>query len=126
LENYRIIALIKIDAKIMNKMLANCIQQCIKRILAGRQGREAAQTMYTQVSKCKNDKIRMKEFRQNWVNIKKQLMQTITEKKKSQDHIDRKIFDKIQHPLMIKIYGKNMNFLKMKKSIYRRSTANIV
>jgi hypothetical protein len=81
LENYRIIALIKIDAKIMNKMLANCIQQCIKRILAGRQGREAAQTMYTQVSKCKNDKIRMKEFRQNWVNMKKQLMQTITEKK---------------------------------------------
>jgi hypothetical protein len=81
LENYRIIALIKIDAKIVDKILANCIQQCIKRILAGKHGREAAQTMYTQVNKCKNTKIRTKEFRQNWVNIEKQLMQSITEKK---------------------------------------------
>jgi hypothetical protein len=42
---------------------------------------EAAQTMYTQVSKCKNDKIRKKEFRHNCASIEKLLIQSITEKK---------------------------------------------
>jgi hypothetical protein len=46
----------------------------IKRIQTQGQGREVAQTMYTQVNKCKNDKI--KKIQENSINFEKQVMQS--------------------------------------------------